>query len=87
MFESIRSYLRLSRLAKALYETQQRQYNSHIEALRKCNRLYRVLGRNYSIVKHQQQELFWVVCTRSAKALALEGHTVVSAVPRKKPLS
>ncbi|MFD1139551.1 hypothetical protein ACFQ4C_00440 [Larkinella insperata] len=84
MIESIRSYIRLSRLAKALYETQLRQYNSHIEALRECNRLYRAMGKTYSIVKHQKDDLFWVVCTRSAKALALEGHTILSAVARRQ---
>lgn len=78
MIESIRSYIRLSRLAKAMHESQQHQFSSHLEAVRECNRLYRDQGKTYSVVKHQKEELFWVVRTRSAKALAGEGHTILN---------
>lgn len=77
MIESIRSYLQLRRLANALHESQQNQYSNQIDAIRECNRLFRDGKENYSVVKHQQQQLYWVVRTKSAKILAMEGHIIL----------
>ncbi|MFC5407704.1 hypothetical protein ACFPMF_00165 [Larkinella bovis] len=79
MIKSIRSYLHARRLAKALVETQKNQYTNQIDAIRACNRLYRNTNEDYSVVKHQQHQLFWVVRTKLAKALAEEGHIILKA--------
>ncbi|MGV3560419.1 hypothetical protein [Larkinella arboricola] len=77
MFESIRSYFRLNRLAKAIYEAQQNQYPTFVQAAQACHKLIRKTRKDYSIVKHQQDEVYWVVRAKSAKALAQEGHTIL----------
>lgn len=77
MIESIRSYFRLSKLAKVLDECQQREFSNQVEAMRACNRLVRTSGKDYSIVKHQQEQRYWVVRTPSANILVNEGHLLV----------
>ncbi|MGM9507247.1 hypothetical protein ACS5NO_05960 [Larkinella sp. GY13] len=77
MFESIRSYLRLRRLAKALHESQDNQYTNQIDAMRACNRLFRDGGKEFSVVKHKSETLFWVVSKKSAEALVKEGHQIL----------
>ncbi|RAJ94149.1 hypothetical protein LX87_04033 [Larkinella arboricola] len=82
MVESIRSFFRSSNLSKALNEAQQNQYDNQIDAMAACNRKIRRTGKDHSVVKHQQEPLFWVVPTAMAKLLSEEGHTVLE--PYKK---
>ncbi|GAB3270662.1 hypothetical protein GCM10027347_41490 [Larkinella harenae] len=86
MFESIRSYLQVSRLAKAINEAQSQQYTNLLDATRVCNRLFSS-GKDYSVVKHKNEEIFWVVRTRFAKALTDDGHILIkpkNSRPSKK---
>ena len=77
MIKSLRSFFRFGRLNKALQEAQSHQYINQLDAMRACNQLFRTKGKDYWVVKHHQENLFWVVRTASAKTLAKEGHTIL----------
>ncbi|WP_460670833.1 hypothetical protein [Larkinella ripae] len=82
MITSIRSYFRLSRLAKALSQAQNHQYANQAEAMRVCNRLFST-GKDYSVVRHQSEPLFWVVQTKFVKPLLDEGHVALKPYKNK----
>ncbi|MFD1140628.1 hypothetical protein ACFQ4C_05900 [Larkinella insperata] len=67
----------MSKLSKALHEAQQNQYDNQTEAMSACNRKIRKTGKDHSVVKHQQESLFWVVSTSMARLLSEEGHVLL----------
>ncbi|GAB3248053.1 hypothetical protein GCM10027347_04090 [Larkinella harenae] len=79
MIKSIQSYLKNHKVTRALEESQRQQYVLLVDAMNACNRLVRTTQKDYWIVKHEQESLFWVVGTKSAKILAQEGHRILKA--------
>ncbi|MFD1140464.1 hypothetical protein ACFQ4C_05065 [Larkinella insperata] len=73
MINSIRAYIHLSKLASALEEARQNQYTDRIEAMVACIRKHRGTGKEHTVIKHQQELIYWVVGTKSAQALVKEG--------------
>ncbi|GAB3279478.1 hypothetical protein GCM10027347_54220 [Larkinella harenae] len=76
MFESIRAYFKGNRLEKAVHEAQLLEFTNFYDAARVCNRLFSS-GKDYSVVKHKNEELFWAVKTKLVKALVDDGHVLI----------
>ncbi|GAB3271821.1 hypothetical protein GCM10027347_43350 [Larkinella harenae] len=77
MFTSIRSYIRLSKLAKALNEAHQNQFDDELKALSACTKKFRQTGKKHAVVKHEQHDFYYVVGSRSAQALTEEGYSIL----------
>ncbi|MGA0556572.1 hypothetical protein ACO2Q8_07975 [Larkinella sp. VNQ87] len=81
MLTTLFPFLRKNRLKKALSEAQKRQFTSLLDATRACNRLFSS-GKDYSVIKHQHDDIFWVVRTKYVQVLVEAGHLELN--PYKK---